>query len=834
MAAKGTPLFKKTVLSIAEAEELKLKIMLKNYLKIAWRSLWKNKFYSLINIVGMAVAITCLLLAVIYWKDEHNFDDFHVNNPNLYRITTNLIGYKGAKPQTVGTTGQVQGKAFQEVVPEIKNYVRMMGGEIYNDVSTDDKTLSLNTLFVDNTFFEVFTFPLLDGDGQTALNEVNSVVLSESTALRLFNSTDVVGKVLRMDSDPSYQRLNEHLIISAVAKDPPKNSSIQFDILLPFDFLRLSFIDTNWLNTYLGTFVVLEPTSDLEAVKQKFNRVFAVHAKEQVTQNIARYGFDSQIEYGLQNITDVHLNAFLGGRGFNGESGIVNTSNPLYSIVFIAIALLILLMATINFININITTALKRAKEIGVRKIAGSNKTQIIFQFLMESGLLCGISFLLSLLAINLLIPLFNDLTAKQFVFGQMLNFQSGAYLFLIFGSVILLAGLYPAFVLSKLQPSEVLYNKLKWSGKNFAGRGLVVFQFSLGIFLLITAIVFHSQMDYIGTKDLGYNPNQIIATAITGSRDYAAIGRLLKEELSKESAIKSISYAQNHGAGGVMVNNAQMESLFKWVDENYLPDVEIPILLGRNFSSNFETDSSNSVIVNETFVKESNLSEPLGTYIKLIENDEGEQMKQIIGIVKDFHFGSLREPIKPMVLSMLQVPYGILVKFQKSKQQEAIKALEKVYKTIMPDAVFKYDFLDELNAREYKQERRWQKLVNIATFLSLIICCFGLLGMAHLSINQRIKEIGVRKVLGATVSQILVLHTANFLRMVIVAFVVAAPIAWWANNYWLQNFAYHVELSFWLLALAGAVSLFIGAVTVGILAISAAMASPVKSLRTE
>jgi putative ABC transport system permease protein len=519
----------------------------------------------------------------------------------------------------------------------------------------------------------------------------------------------------------------------------------------------------------------------------------------------------------------------------NNESGVVNTSNPIYSIVFIAIALLILIMAVVNFININIATALKRAKEIGIRKVAGGNKTQIIFQFLMESGLLCGISFLLSLLAIKLLTPIFNDLTGKQFLFEQMLNFQSGAYLLLIFGAIILFAGLYPAFVLSKFRPSEVLYNKLKWSGKNFAGKGLVVFQFSLGIFLLIAAIVFHSQMDYIRTKDLGYNPDQIITTSLTGNRDYVALGKLLKEELSKEPVIKSVSFDHNYFSGGVMVDDRQLETRFKRVDENYLPAVEIPILLGRNFSPDFATDRANSVIVNETFVKKTNLSEPIGTSIKLLENDEGDQRKQIIGVVKDFHFGPLREPIKPMAISMIQVPYGnILVKFQKSKQQEAIAALEKVYKTIMPDAVFKYDFLDELNAKQYRQEQRWQKLVNIATVLSLIICCFGLLGMAHLSINQRIKEIGVRKVLGATVSQIVVLHTANFLRLVIIAFVVAAPIAWWASSYWLQNFAYRVELSFWLLALAGAISVLLGAITVGFQSIKSAMANPVKSLRTE
>ncbi len=809
--------------------------MLKNYLKIAFRNVGKNKFYSLINIVGMAVAITCLLFAVIYWSDEHSFDDFHANNPNLYRITTNLVEHKGAISKTVGTTGQVQGKAFKDAVPEIKQYSRIMGGEIFNEVSTEEKTLKLNILFVDTNFFDVFTFPLLHGDIKTALNEVNSVVISENTALRLFNSTDVVGRVLRMNNDPSFQRLKKPMVISAVGKDPPKNSSVQFEILLPFSFLELAFIDSNWLSAYLGTFVVLEPKSDLAAIQQKLNRVFAIHAKDQVEQKIALYGYDSQINYGLQNIVDLHLNPLVTGDSSNIESGVVNTSNPIYSVVFIAISLLILIMAGINFVNISIASAIKRGKEIGIRKITGGNKAQIIFQFLIESAVLCGFSFLLSLLAVNLLISVFNSLTGKEFVFTQMLNLQSGLYLFLIFGSIILLTGLYPAFVLSKLQPSEVLYNKVKWSGRSFAGRGLVIFQFSLGIFLLIAAMVFHSQMDYIRTKDLGYNPNQIITTTISGNRDYYAIGKVLKEELFKEPTIESVSYVQNHFSERVIFDNKEIEASLMRVDENYLADVEIPLFLGRNFSSDFTTDPTNSVIVNETFVKEFNLSDPVGESIKLVENEEGDQNRTIIGVVKDFHFGSLREPIKPLLLSMLQVPIGnILIKFQKAKQQEAIIALEKVYSSTMPDAVFKYDFLDELNANEYKQEQQWQKLVNIATVLSLIICCFGLLGMAHLSINQRIKEIGVRKVLGATVSQILVLHTGNFLRLIIIAYVLAVPIAWLGTNYWLQNFAYRIELSFWLLALAGAISLFIGAATVGIQAIRVAVANPAKSLRTE
>ncbi len=810
--------------------------MLQNYIKIAWRNLRNNTFYSLINIIGMAVAMICLLFAGIYWNDEHHFDDFHTNNPNLYRVTTNFVEHKGGIAKTVGATGQVQGKAFKDAIPEIQQYVRVMGGEIYNEVTTEDKTLSLNILFVDPNFFDVFTFPLVHGDNTAALAELNSVVISESTAMRLFNSTNVVGEVLQMNNDPSFQRLKKPLVISAVVKDAPKNSSIQFEVLLPFSFLELSFVDANWLNAYLGTFVVLEPSSNLEAVIQKFDRVFDVYAKDQVAQEMARYGFNSNISYGLQNIEDIHLNPLLSGDNFSIESGAgVNASNPIYSIVFAAIALLILIMAAINFINISIASAIKRAKEIGVRKITGGNTTQIVFQFLMESALLCGISFLVTMVSLKLLTPFFNALTGKQFEFVQLLNLESGGFLFLTFAVGILITGLYPAFVLSKLKPSEVLYNKLKWNKRNVAGRGLVVFQFSLGIFLLIATIVFHSQMDYIRTKDLGYNPNQIITTTISGNRDFDAIGKVLKQELSKQAAIASVSYARNYFSTGVTINDRQIETAFMQADENYLPDVKIPILLGRNFSNDFATDPTNSVIVNETFVKEFNLSEPIGQRIGLIENDEGNQNKTIIGVVKDFHFGSLREPIAPMAMSMLQVPIGdILVKFQKSKQKEAIQALEKVYKTIMPKAVFAYDFLTVQNTKQYEKEQQWQKLVNIATVLSLLICCMGLLGMARLAINQRVKEIGVRKVLGATVVQIVRLNTTGFMKLVGIAFVIVAPVAWFAADFWLQSFAYRIPLSFWLWVLAGGISILIASLTIGIQALKAARANPVKSLRTE
>ena len=317
--------------------------MLKNYFKIAFRHLLHNRLYSVINIVGLAAGITCMLLAILYWRDEHNFDSFHANNPNLYRINTTLIENKGSNITTVGGTGQVQGPAFKEAVPAVKSYVRILGGDIYSDVISESKTLHLQQLYVDENFLEVFTFPVLRGNPKTALREAGSVVLTERTATKFFNSIDVVGKPLKIDADPSIERLGKLMIISAVVKDPPANSSLQFDLLFSYEFMHLSFEDTNWLNAYLGTFVLLQPGADVKLTAQKFDRTYALHAKEQLAENFKTYGYDPNISYGLQPITAIHLNPLMRTTG-NAEGGVINGSNPVYSWMFMGIAFFILLL----------------------------------------------------------------------------------------------------------------------------------------------------------------------------------------------------------------------------------------------------------------------------------------------------------------------------------------------------------------------------------------------------------------------------------------------------------------------------------------------------------
>lgn len=801
------------------------------FLKISFRHLWQSRLYAAINIIGLAAGITCMLFAVLYWNDEHSYDSFHKNNPNLYRITTTLIENKAEQSQTIGATGQVQGPAFKDAVPEVKSYVRVLGGDIFSDVIANEKTLHLKPLFADPNFFDVFSFPLIYGNPKTVLSNINSVVITESTAKKFFNTDNVVGKILQLDADPSYDKLGKPLIISGVVKDPPANSSLQFDLLFTFQFLRLSFEDNNWLNAYLGTFVVLNKHADINKVAQKFDAVYALHAKEQLADNTKLYGYNPQISYGLQPITDIHLNPLMSS-GSTAEGGVFNGSSPVYSYMFLGIALFILLMAAINFINISIAGSLKRAKEVGIRKISGGSRWQIIMQFINESAILCFIAFLFSLVLINIFLPLFNSLTGKYIQLQQAYDVKLVTYFITVLLIIILLTAIYPAIILSRFNPSEVLYNKQKLSSKNLLGRSLIILQFSLAVFLLIATIVYYNQMDYIRTKDLGYNPNQIIRTNINGDRDYRSTTTYLKNEFAKEPAIKIASFGNDGYPENIQANEHSLKAQYKNIDENFLATMQIPLKLGHNVSS--FSAMQNEVLVNEAFIKEARIQNPVGSQIKVYRYGDS-MMKTITGVVKDFHFGSLREAIKPMVLYTSEIPDGgIWIRFEKSKQKQALAAVERIYKNAMPGSVYQYNFLDELNANQYVQEQRWQQVVSVATILSFIICCLGLFGLAHLSTDRRFKEIGIRKVLGASVSNIVALISIDFLKLVFIAFVIAAPVSWLIMNKWLQNFAYRINIGAGVFATAAIIAIVIALATISFQAIKAAMSNPVKSLRTE
>jgi putative ABC transport system permease protein len=804
--------------------------MLKIYLKTSLRHLSRSRIYAIINIIGLATGITAMLLAILFWRDEESFDEFHNNYKNIYRITTTYNDAYSGQRVTIGGAGQVHGPAFKAGVPEVKSYTRVLGGEIYSNIIANGKTIKIQPLFVDSNFLQVFTFPMLRGSAVTSLKDVDAIVLTETAARKLFNTTDVLGKLVEVDADPSYVKLGKPLVVTGVVIDPPVNSSLQFDALYSNRFMRLSFEDDSWVTAYLSTFLVLEPGTDPKQVSKKFDKLFAIHAKKHVEDYNRQFNSDPQMSYGLQRVDEIHLNPLMAINS-NAEAGVVNGSRTEYSIIFLVVSAFILMMAAINFINLNLAGAIKRSKEVCVRKIAGGSRSQVISQFLIEASLLCCIAFVVSVASIYLVLPLFNELTGKQLEFTEIFSASILWYFTLLLLLLIALTSLYPSIIISRFKPAEVLYNRMTQTGSASLRKMLVILQFTPAIFLMIATIVYYSQINYMRTKSLGYNPDMVIRTGIYGDRDYQSAITILKSELAKEPSIKMISFGSNGYKDRLEINGQGMQLFKKTADENYLPLLEISLAAGRNL---VPSDAGVGMLVNESFVRAANLEYAVGARVKVKEHRDPE-MRTIVGVVKDHHYASPREPILPMVMFMKKDhPDGDMwVKVKRERLQTAIHALQAAYRKAMPSALFEYGLMDEMNAKDFVKEGRWQKVVTIGTVLSFVICWLGLFGLAHLTVYQRVKEIGIRKVLGASVSQIVMLLTGGFVKLVLVSLVIASPLAWWAMSYWLRDYAYRVNIGPGIFIIAAMMAVSVTLVSVGYQSLKSALANPVDSLRS-
>ncbi|WP_221393961.1 ABC transporter permease [Dyadobacter sp. NIV53] len=802
--------------------------MFQIYLKIARRHLWQSRLYACINVAGLAVGLTCVLLAALFIKDERSFDQFH--SPDLYRINSHIIDE--GKTEIKGGTGQVQGPAFKSQVPEVLNFARILGGDIREDVRAGDKAFRLQLLFVDDTFFDVFNFKLKEGNAKTVLKDINSVVITEQVALKFFGHTDVVGQTLQMDYEPSARRVGRPLVVTGVVENPPSNSSVQFGILFPFKLLQLSFDDPTWLNGYLGTFVVLHPKADIHSVEQKFNKIHRVHAQDQLAENKRANGSVPSVTYRLQRITDIHLNP-QNVADKTGEDGVVHGSKLIYSYLFLGIASFILLMASINFININIANSMKRAKEIGVRKVTGGSQSQILLQFLGESGFLCALAFLLSLVITFLILPVFNQLSGKHILFNSFLSFAFLSWSFVIIIVNVFISGFYPAFLLSQYDPVQVLYQRHKSPRRSLLSTSLVTFQFSIAVLLGICTMIFYQQMNFVKNKDLGYNPGQVIRIKIPGLSDTKNMSASFKAELKDDAHIQQLSVTGEFGSYDTKVNGRFVKTYYRSMDADYLPVLGIRLKEGRNFSTLFPSDKKYGIIVNEAFIKAAKLINPLGAKVNA-DPFLGKDSFTIIGVVKNFHTGSFREAIRPMLMFTSE-QYGgeaILTKIDASAQTQILGRLKNTFQKLIPGAAFDFAYLDEQNANEYEQELRWQKIITYATALSIFICCMGLFALVHLSVSQRMRETGIRVVLGATALDIVSLFSKDFLKLVLVAVIVASPLAYYLMNYWLANFVYRINIEWWVFALSGCISVLITLLTVGSQALKSALMNPTDALR--
>lgn len=800
---------------------LKTPYMFTNYFKTAFRTLWRNKVFSLINIIGLSVGLACCMLIFLYAKDELSFDRFHNNANRIYRLTADFKSPGGNVNKSSGT-GMMPGPNFTAQVPEIESFVRV-GRENFT-VRQANGVFDQEVLYADSNFFSVFTFPMLQGNPATALKDVHAVVLSEEVAEKYFGKQKALGKFLEIKVGDAFQTF----VVTCVTKKSPQNSSIKIKMLLSMRFLQTLNVDNQWFNFYLNTFFLLKPGANAKTTQAKIERVFEIDSRDQLKEEKHKYGFKDKISFGLQPLLQMHTST-----DYPADNGLSDASNPMYSYILTGIALFIMLIACINFINLTVARSLKRAKEIGIRKVVGSLRSQLIAQFLGESFMLSFIAFLFAILLVKLVLPFFNTVANKALSFSYLLDAKLITGYVAIFFVTGLLTGFYPALVLSGFNPVQALYNRQKFAGKNYLSKGLVIVQFTLATFLIISTITIYSQFNYLMHYNLGYNDKNV-AVVKTG---YIMGDKLasFKAELLKNPSVKVVT-ADDGGRwrAKARVNNAEEINFdIKEIDEDYLPLFEINMAKGRNFSKDLVSDIGQSVLVNESFVKKAGWKNPLGQVVDFYTDDK---KYTVVGVFKDHHFLSLTQKIDAQLFIMKpdNQYLDVFIKLKDGPAADVLSYIEKTYKRLFPSSPYQYTFKDAANAGQYNSEAKWKQIVSFGAMLTIFISCIGLFGLATLSAERRKKEIGIRKVLGASVKAIATKLCNDFLELVIIAALIASPAAWWAMGEWLENYPYRIAINGWIFFFAIITVLLIAMVTVSFQSIKAAAANPVKSLRTE
>lgn len=796
--------------------------MLTNYLKLTIRNLKRNKLFTFINIAGLSVGLTCCILILLYTKDEVSYDRFHANKDHLYQLTCSRIE-KDNSTEKFAIAAMVQGPEFKRAIPEIKAFTRVNEKSLVvkkgNDIFTE------NITWVDDNFFSSFSFPLTSGNTRSVLSGYNSMVLTDETAKKYFGSADAVGKSLQIEINGQF----ESFIVSGIAKRAPLNSSIRFNILLPFKHLETVSPDNGWMWVSFPTYFLLQPGANLRAVEAKMAEVYKTQAKSEIDMNHLA-GYDNKFVWSLRPFVEMHLNT--------EYEGAPKASNPVYSYILSAIAIFILTIACINFVNLTIAQSLKRGKEIGIRKVLGSLRTQLIRQFLGESIILCFGAFVLAIGMAQFILPLFNEVANKQLNLSYLFDYKLFIAFISLFLITSLVAGFYPAVVLSGFNPVQILNNRKAYGGKNRLTKGLVIMQFALATFLIISTLFIYAQFNYLTSSDLGYNDKNLVEFNVNKAVMNKPLMDMLKTEFSKAPGVEQVSYRNIGKFGGkTEAGGKEITAVYEHVDENYLPALQTKILSGRNFSRDLITDADNSVLVNEGFVKAAGWTNAVGKTIDYMNLPGwGSKKVIIIGVVKDYHYTSLKEMIKPQVFTgEKSLPLGLfVVRIKPSDVPATMLAIGKVYHNLVPDQPFEYNFKSDLNKKSYEAEYKWKQIIGFGALFTIFISCIGLLGLSVLSAENRVKEIGIRKVLGASSFQVAELVSRDFIKLVLIAFLIAIPCAWYAIHHWLQNFAYKIDMSWWMFGLGGLAALLIALLTVSGQALKVAWSNPVKALRNE
>ena len=801
--------------------------MFQNYIKIAIRNLLKQKSFTFINVIGLAIGMTCFVLIFLYVRFELSYDNSHEKADQTYRVAIERI-YPD-KVRLWGRTAFPIARTFQDEYDEILQGTRLLSNNNTIVITYGEKNIEENrVMFADPNFFEVFTIPMIQGDAKTALSEQNSAVITEETAQKFFGHEDAMGKMITIG--------NAAYMITGVTENMPDNSHFHYDFLLSLITLPI-YNGQEWINNWGAyTYILLQEGSDVQTLEAKFSDMVRKYMAPEVEGEV-NTSFDDFVasgngyRYFLQPLRDIHLKSSL-------DQEIEANGNITYVYLFSVISIFVLLIACINFMNLATARSTNRAKEVGVRKTLGSARKQLIAQFLLESTLLSGLALVITLILVWFFLPVFNNISGQQLeinYFGDALILPGLIGLTLLVG---FLAGSYPAFFLSSFQPVTVLKRtRSRGSGNTMFRNGLVIFQFTTSIILIIGTLVVNRQIRYMLSKDLGFNKEQVVVIKDAYLLNQQV--KAFKQELMTSASVMSVSGSFNfpgaafdgnvHKPEGASDDKAVSLSVM-FADYDFVKTMGMEMIAGRNFSEEYSTDP-NAYILNETAVSLLGLSNPVGS--RITDND---RMYMVVGVVKDFHFKSLHHEISPVVyIGNPGDRAGFLsVRIQPENISGTLSFLEQKWGEFSGGQPFNYSFLDDDLAAQYDAEQKTRQISGIFSVLAVFIGCLGLFGLAAFTAEQRTKEIGIRKVLGASVPNITILLVKDFIKQVGFAFIIGSPLAYFFMNRWLQNFAYSTDIRVDSILLAGALALGITLLTVSYQAIRAALAEPVDSLRYE
>ncbi|MBN3583163.1 ABC transporter permease [Algoriphagus aestuarii] len=808
--------------------------MIKNYLKIAYRNLLKKKVYSFINMVGLGIGMACCVLIFMFVQDELSYDQFNENGDRIFRV---VHGYFGEDEQSE-TSGRENywvwgnapvGPALELDFPEVEKVVRFSGKADILFSSGDETQQEDGIVFMDSTFFEVFSYELLEGDPKTALVAPYSVVLSETTAKKYFGDEEALGKTLK-GSDVAGRANAGDYTVTGVMKDMPSNSHLKFNTLLSLSTFYQSrpqvFEAWGYVDTY--TYFLANDQFDQQAFEAKLPEFISRRASEENGPNYT---------IGIEPLKDVYLRSEV-----QRQPGETASLSNIY--VFSVIGFFILAIAIINFMNLSTARSMERAKEVGIRKSIGADKNSLIFQFLGESLVIVILSGLLAVVFVSLALPWMNGLTGKELLVNRVLNWQTIPFFFGIVILVGLLAGSYPALILSSFRPVSILkgINKSDAKGANLR-KGLVIFQFSLSIALIAGTIIVYNQMSHLLDKDMGFDKEQMLVVDYNYDEQVNNVSSSLENELEKNQNIASVAFSRSVPGShfpnaGTTIENPEGEmiqqgqAIFQ-VGLDFIDHFNLELVAGRSYSRDYPSDSTSALVVNEAAARQYGYANPADIIGKKF--DQWGRAGEVIGVVKDFNYISLHNTVEPLTLPFEAYASRYMsLKLSTEDLPATLAEIESVWNQLAPHRPFIYSFLDEDFNSQYESDFRFRQIFTSFSILAIFIACLGLLGLATYTAEQRTKEIGIRKVLGADIGSIVGLLSKDFVKLVLVAILVATPVAWFGMNKWLEGFAYQVPVHWWVFLVSGVLAVVVALVTISFQAIKAALMNPVKSLKSE